>query len=94
VGAQGTATLDFGATPTEDASVVVTGQAGVLSGSLVEAWFMRSTTADNTADDHEAMSIYCPLVCGDIVVGTGFTIRANMYAGLAIGQFTVCWAWN
>jgi len=94
MGATGTATLDFGATPTDEASVVVTGQAGIVSGSLVEAFFMRNTTADNGLDEHEGMSIYCRVVCGDIVAGTGFTARATMLAGYATGQFNLPWVWN
>jgi hypothetical protein len=94
MGAQGSATIDFGATPTDEATVVVTGQASIVSGSHVEAFFMRESTADNALEDHEAMAIYCPLVCGSIVAGTGFTIFATMLAGYAIGQFTVRWVWN
>jgi len=93
--ATGTATLDFGATPADEASVVVTGQAGIVSGSLVEAWFMQNdTTADNGADEHNEASAMCPLVCGAIVAGTGFTIFANTLGVLGIGQFKVKWAWN
>jgi len=74
MGAQGTADLDFGAFPgASDASVAVTGQAGIVSGSLVEAWIRPVATADHTADEHmvETLKIFA----GDIVAGTGFTIR-------------------
>jgi len=46
MGATGTATLDFGATPRMSIRGR-DGQAGIVSGSLVEAFFMRNTTADN-----------------------------------------------
>lgn len=94
MGAQGTATLDFGATPTDEATIAVTGQTGIVSGSHAEAFFMRESTGDNGVEEHEAMAIYCPLTVGSIVAGTGFTIYATMLAGFATGQFTVRWVWN
>jgi hypothetical protein len=94
VGAQGTATLDFGATPTDTATAVVTGQAGIVAGSAAEAFFMRETTADNGLEEHEEAASVCPLVCGAIVAGTGFTIFADSLGPLAIGQFSVRWVWN
>lgn len=73
MGAQGTATLDFGAFPGKsDASVDVTGQSGIVSGSLVEAWIRPEATADHTADEHMAESL--KIIAGNIVAGTGFTI--------------------
>lgn len=69
----GTTTLDFGAFPgASDASVVVTGQAGIVSGSLVEAWIRPEATADHTADEHMLETI--KVFAGNIVAGTGFTI--------------------
>lgn len=73
MGAQGTAALDFGAFPGgSDASVVVTGQAGIVAGSLVEAWLRPIATADHTADEHMVESI--KIFAHTIVAGTGFTI--------------------
>ncbi len=89
----GTAVLNFGATPTDEASVAVTGQAAIASGSHVEAYFMRESTAENTLEEHEEAAALCPLVCGAIVAGTGFTIYAHPIAMLGVGQFTVRWAW-
>jgi len=94
MGAQGSAVLDFGATPTDEAAVVVTGQAGIVAGSHVEAFFMRESTGDNNEEEHEGMAIYCPLTVGTIVAGTGFTIYATMLAGYATGTFDVRWVWN
>lgn len=73
MGAQGTATLDFGAFPgAADASVTVTGQAAILSGSLIEAWILPADTTDHTAGEH---IIDPPIViAANIVAGTGFTI--------------------
>lgn len=72
---KGTATIDFGAFPGKsDASVAVTGQAGIVAGSLVDAWIRPVATADHTADEHmlETISIFA----GNIVAATGFTIYA------------------
>lgn len=73
MGAQGTATLDFGAFPGKsDASVVVTGQTGITGGSLVEAWLFPATTADHSADEHMLETI--KVFAHSVVAGTGFTI--------------------
>lgn len=94
MGAAGTATLNFGATPTDEASVAVTGQAAIVAGSHAEAFFMQETTANNGVDEHAEAAALCPLVVSDIVAGTGFTIRARPIAMLGIGQFSVRWAWT
>lgn len=71
--ATGTATLDFGAFPGKsDASVDVTGQAAIVSGSLVEAWIRPVATADHTADEHMLETI--KVFAANIVAATGFTI--------------------
>src|SRR3989304_1220167 len=70
---QGTATLDFGAFPgASDTSVAVTGQAGIVAGSLVEAWIRPETNADPTDNEHMVETI--KVVAASIVAGTGFTI--------------------
>lgn len=71
--ATGTAILDFGAFPGKsDASVAVTGQTGIVSGSLVEAWIRPVATADHSADEHMLETI--KVFAANIVAGTGFTI--------------------
>lgn len=76
MGAQGTTTIDFGTFPgTTDATVDVTGQTGIVSGSLVEAWIRPEATADHTADEHWVESIM--VQAGNIVAATGFTIYAR-----------------
>lgn len=70
---QGTAILDFGAFPgASDASVAVTGQASILTTSLVEAWIRPEATVDHSADEHmvETLKVFA----ANIIAGTGFTI--------------------
>lgn len=71
--ATGIAILNFGAFPgTSDAAVTITGQAGIVSGSLVEAWIRPVATADHTVDEHMVETIQ--VFAHSIVPGTGFTI--------------------
>jgi len=73
MGATGTADLDFGAFPGKsDTSVAVTGQSGIVAGSLVEAWIRPVATADHLADEHLVENI--KITAGNIIAGTGFTI--------------------
>ena len=83
MGAQGSTTIDFGAFPgAYDASAAVTGQASILSGSLVEVWIFPAATTDHTHDEH---LIDPPrVIAGSIVAGTGFTIYgfADQFANI------------
>ena len=91
--AQGTASVNFGAFPgATDASVVVTGQAGITAGSLVEAWILPAATADHSADEHwvEPPGV----VAGAVVAGTGFTIYVTARNNRAYGLWNVAWVWN
>ena len=54
---------------------------------------MRESTADNSLEEHEEGAALCPLVCGNIVPGTGFTIYAHPIAMLGVGTFNLRWAW-
>lgn len=99
MGAQGQTTINFGAFPgSNDASTVITGQAGILSTSLVEAWIQPVATADHSVAEHY---IDPPrVVAGEIVAGTGFTIRgfgSGVQSGempTCYGLWTVDWVWN
>ena len=95
MGAQGTATLNFGATPAEEATVTVTGQAAIVAGSHVEAFFMHGdSTASNTDEEHAMAAMMCPLSCKVVTPGDSFEIRAMPIAWMGIGTFTVRWVWN
>jgi hypothetical protein len=74
-GATGTAVVDFGAFPGKsDTSVAVTGQASIVSGSVVDAWIRPVASTDHTADEHLVEPIR--VLAGNIVPGTGFTVYA------------------
>ena len=91
---QGIATIDFGALPgTSNASVTITGQAGIASDALVDAWLIPEDGADHLADDYV---IDGPeILAGNVVAGTGFTIYAKSRGdGFAYGQWKVGWVWN
>ena len=103
MGAQGITTINFGAAPGSfSATTVITGQAGIASGSAVEAWVMPTATSDHSADEH----LVDPpkIMAGNIVAGTGFTIYGfasdNPGAGVdasatkLYGLYTVAWVWN
>lgn len=55
MGAQGTATLNFGAFPGSSVTTVDVAAPGVISTSAVEAWIRPVSTADHTAEDHMAI---------------------------------------
>lgn len=108
---QGTTTVDFGAFPgVTDTTVTITGQTGIASGSLVEAWIFPTATADHSADEHwvDPPEVFA----GNVVAGTGFTIYAvvkkrsdlapysdsrrvrNVDQPMVYGKWTVGWVWN
>lgn len=76
MGACGNTEIDFGAFPGgSDASLVITGQAGIIAGSCVEAWLYPKDTADHLADEHVVETLR--VMAGAIVPGVGFTIYAS-----------------
>lgn len=75
MGAQGNTTVDFGAFPgSSHAFVDVTGQAGIVAGSAVEAWVRGEASADHSADEHVVETI--GVRAASIIAGTGFRIHA------------------
>lgn len=76
MGAQGTATIDFGAFPGKSLASVLIAETGVSEHptSLAEAWLVPVATADHTADEHLVETIR--LVAGPCVAGVGFTVYA------------------
>ena len=88
---QGTAVVEFGSGKLE-ASIAVTGQGAIVSGSLVEACPALTSTSNNPVDGakDERLSAWA----GDIIAATGFTIYVRPQQGLAFGQYNIFWVWN
>ena len=91
---QGTATIDFGAFPgSSEASVAVTGQAGISATSKAEAYVMADdTSGTHTANDHRYFSVLVGLSCGTPTADTGFTIHGRCLDKMQ-GSFQVRWVW-
>lgn len=90
----GTATVDFGSTPTEIATETVTGQAGIAVGDHVECYFVGDDfTTDNPVDVHKwVLPTFVRPVADALVAGTGFTITLLSQFQLT-GQVKVRWVW-
>lgn len=101
-GAAGSTTVNFGAFPgSSHATVAVTGQTGIVAGSIVDAWIRPEATADHSADEHLVETIR--IATSDIIAGTGFTIHgfnssektsARGEGTLISGTWTVAWSWR
>ena len=107
---QGTVVLAYGAFPgASDASAAVTGQGGILAGSLVEAWVALAASTDHSADEHLVETL--AVKAGNIVAGTGFTVygvnvnqneeresarprASRLREPRLYGKFNVNWVWN
>jgi len=95
MGAQGNTTIDFGAAPGTGGSGVIktiTGQAGIVAGSAVEAWIRCEDSADHSKDEHFIENFR--VRAGNIVAGTGFDIVPECLLGTTYGVFNVSWVWN
>lgn len=101
MGDRGTAVLDFGPFPGKsDASVAVTGQAGIVAGSLVQAEIRPVDSIDHSADEHMAETV--KVWAASIVAGTGFTIYGVNTSQVAshgvgtrlYGKWNVFWVWT
>jgi hypothetical protein len=94
VGGGGTAIINFGSAPgTNMASIIVTGQTGILITSNVQAFVMDDSTSDHISYEHIMFPMAAQLVCNTVVAGTGFTITAVSTLRLT-GAFSVRWFWN
>lgn len=89
----GSTTISFGVFPgSNEASVVVTGIGTIGASAKAEAFFMRSTSANHTVNDHSYAALFTGLTCGDVVASTGFTIYARSTEKLS-GAFTLQYVW-
>ena len=90
--ATGAVLIDFGSTPIEEATVVVS-DAGVVSGSIVEAFVQASDLGAATNDEnaHEVASASMKITCTAKSAGVSFTLVAMCLFGLATGTFNLQW---
>lgn len=95
-GTYGTATINFGtAMPSgrkATATVVVIGQSGILTNSVMNAWVSLTATADHSAD--EAWIEPLRFSTGNVVAGVGFTVYAICQFGRSYGNFLINWMWK
>jgi len=93
--ATGTVTVNFGAFPgSYEATAIITGQTGIATSSLVEAWLYPKATSDHSEDEHIYENFNVMVPSSTIVAGTGFTIRCYVTGNqLLYGQYTVNWVW-
>jgi hypothetical protein len=77
---------------TFDTSLAITGQTGILTGSVLQAEVIATATADHSVDE---VWVDRPIVvAGSISAGVGFTIYATARdGGRAYGLYTVHWKW-
>jgi len=94
VNTSGIAVLDFGAIPTQEGSVTITGQAGILETSNIQAFMVARSTPDNDENAHKFAAIAFRFVVSDIVAGVGFKINAYNMIGLVKGTFKIDWRWT
>ncbi len=88
----GFVTVDFGAGSTE-ASVVVTGQSGILANSQVFLTVPAdAVSASHSANDHKYFLQLCSLTNDTPTVNSGFTIYARSVHKLT-GTWTVSFSW-
>lgn len=88
---QGTATIDFGSSPVDEATFNIIDAS--LSGlTYAEAWFMRDSTADNSVDEHEQIAGRARATCS--ISGTTLTIYVEILVGFVNGTFKIRYVAN
>ena len=86
----GTGTIDFGATPTDNASLVITGLADMLTTSHVMVFIEGDdTTADNDANAHSTLAVFSICYVTARTAGVGFTANILLAHGLASNTFKI-----
>ena len=89
----GHAVVDFGSTPgNSDATTVITGQTGIISGSIIQAWLSPGyPTVDHSIEEHVVEEVF--IDAGSTVPGVGFTIYAVTRNVALTGKWNVSWSW-
>ena len=85
----GTATLNFGTTGADSATILVTGLTGLTVAKHKEAFVQADdSTVDNTAKDHRLLGYWGRFTC-EYVSATTMNIHCDLLIGLAKGTFTI-----
>lgn len=92
-GFTGQVEIDFGSTPSDEANVVITGQAGITQNAIIQVSLPAMATSNNTANDAEFAAIAIDLSVGNIVDNVGFTIKAFCTIGFVTGKFKINYRW-
>lgn len=89
--ATGTATLNFGSTPTDEASVLVSGLTGLSVATHKEAFVQGDdSTVDNDSTAHKTLAQSGRFNC-EYVSASSMNVYCDLMFGLATGQFTIHW---
>ena len=90
--ATGTAIIDFGSTPTDHATILVSGMSGLTVDSYIEAYMQGSdSTGDNTVDAHQQLAVRTQFYC-EYVSSSSMNIVADVFIGFATGTFKLRYA--
>lgn len=88
-------TIDFGATPTDTASLVITGLTDMTTTAHVEVFMQEDDTTvglggiENSAARHETLSLFAQCTGTTRVAATGFTAKVRLLLGKAIGKYRI-----
>lgn len=84
----GTCLVDFGATPTDEASLVITGLTDMTTATHIWLYVQDDdTSANNAAIDHTTLGYFSKCSASARVAATGFTANIRLLAGRAIGIY-------
>lgn len=87
---QGIVTINFGATPTDEASLVVTGLTDMTVSTNIMVFMQDDdTTTDNSAESHKALNYFAKCSPSTRVAGVGFTINIRLLGGYATGTYKI-----
>lgn len=90
----GTVEIDFGSFPgSQEASVTVTGQTGIMAASIIGARLAYQATDDHTTNDHAYAAAMIGITPGSIVADTSFVLYVRCFDKLQ-GAFNLTWFWS
>lgn len=86
-------TIDFGATPTDTASLVITGLTDMTTTAAVQFEIQEDDTTvglggiENNAARHETLSLFARCTATARVAGIGVTAKVRLLCGKAVGKY-------